>query len=219
MACRVPARGVVGYTRCYCEENVHRLITHMLQQGGSPSEWYAVFLSSLSASAAKVPKYGPWASAVPLSTGRSHIVWDYHVVGLHTPADSPPQVFDHDSELGWPVQFDVWVEKQLLMPWRVDRRGLGVRFRVCRSDEYLSVFASDRGHMKTPDGRFQSPPPPYQCIRPQVKDAPHMNLASFINMASSDVPGEVMDLPGLSAFALQPRRKDIVSEDDESDPQ
>ena len=72
-------REICTYTKCYCEENVHRLIATLVERGVArdASDLFVVFISNPSKSvplwAQKAAREGCWGGLV---------VWDYHVVLL-----------------------------------------------------------------------------------------------------------------------------------------
>ncbi|KOB65718.1 Protein N-terminal glutamine amidohydrolase, partial [Operophtera brumata] len=49
-----------------------------------------------------------------------------------------------------------------------DRLVIWVFFRVVPAKQFLQHFASDRRHMKRPDGSWIKPPPPYPAISAQL---------------------------------------------------
>ncbi|CEL96287.1 unnamed protein product [Vitrella brassicaformis CCMP3155] len=132
------------------------------------------------------------------------IVWDYHVlfVATHHPAESPADdetrshrrggkrrrgagshtgpnvyVFDFDTTLGFPVPFDAYsVEAIRQVPPNLHRT-----FRVVEASLFLAQFASDRSHMRRPDGSWQAPPPSYPVIRPPDGQT-DMNLHTYRDM-------------------------------------
>jgi hypothetical protein len=62
---------------------------------------------------------------------------------------------------------------QVLFVGRVQTDGLSVLafryFRVIPANEFLKEFASDRRHMKRPDGTWIKPPPNYPAIQTASK--------------------------------------------------
>lgn len=49
-------------------------------------------------------------------------------------------------------------------------------FRVIPADTYLASFASDRRHMRRPDGSWIKPPPAYSPIQTLGEDISFYNL-------------------------------------------
>lgn len=109
------------------------------------------------------------------------VVWDYHVVLIYKSCDEEYWVYDQDSVLSFPCPFPQY--------WRLGiRADAGLRpdfhrhFRLIPAAVFLTTFASDRSHMRSPvDGSWLRPPPDYPCIRtPETSN----NLDSFISMRS-----------------------------------
>jgi hypothetical protein len=122
----------------------------------------------------------------------SPVVWDYHVVALTSSVEGW-QVWDLDSTLGMPVPASTWLDATFagsegllpqFRPW----------FRVVPRDELLATFASDRAHMRDPEGGWQQPPPPW----PPIGAERESNLFRFVDMEAPFV-GEVLDLAGFRA--------------------
>ncbi|MDI1436618.1 hypothetical protein [Polyangium sorediatum] len=117
------------------------------------------------------------------------IVWDYHVVLLTW---DPLEIWDVDCTLGTPLPAITWLE-QCFHP--------GVpapylpSFRVVEADLFTRTFASDRSHMRLPDGTFQKPPPPWPRIG--ASDSPS-NLMSFVDVTRPFL-GEVLSLAAFAA--------------------
>ena len=93
------------------------------------------------------------------------VIWDYHVILIYKP-DERCLVFDLDSDLPFPTYFHKYVTET----FRTDailNPEYHRFFRVVPAPLFLQTFASDRRHMKKPDGSWMKPPPPYPCIMPQ----------------------------------------------------
>lgn len=92
------------------------------------------------------------------------VIWDYHVIFIYKP-DERCLVFDLDSDLPFPTYFHKYVTET----FRTDailNPEYHRFFRVIAAGQFLQTFASDRRHMKKPDGTWMKPPPPYPCIMP-----------------------------------------------------
>lgn len=128
------------------------------------------------------------------SQKNSLLLQDYHVfLILKDPKET--KVYDFDTVLEFPVTFNNYV-KQAIKPEyneHYERFGLfkstiywlslkkkSVRniesiylfsrlFRVISADIFLSTFASDRSHMRKPDGSYTSDPPFYAPISSKGK--------------------------------------------------
>jgi len=184
----VPSGPECSYAACFCEENVWKLADHV--RSNAPNELlkcYAVFVSNKK-------------QVVPLwrqRAGRDEeklVIWDYHVIFVYKP-DERCLVFDLDSDLPFPTFFHKYVTET----FRTDailNPEYHRFFRVVPAGRFLQKFASDRRHMRKPDGSWMKPPPPYDCISTQ--EAVH-NLDEFISMdnqdqSSSSEIGEVITL-------------------------
>jgi len=108
----------------------------------------------------------------------SPVLWDYHVV-----LRARGQIWDLDTTLGLPVDFDDWLSGSFLPAYR----DFVPRFRVVDAAVYRETFASDRSHMVGPDGVPLKPHPPWPPI------GAGMTLPRFIDMDQAYV-GDVLDL-------------------------
>lgn len=111
-------------------------------------------------------------------------IWDYHVIMMCRESSSSfshPLVYDLDSRLPFPCSFPRYWDQgirsdSLICPEFVRN------FRMVHAEEYLNVFASDRSHMRRPDGSWIKSPPQYPCIRTSTCDN---NLHLFIRMENT----------------------------------
>jgi protein N-terminal glutamine amidohydrolase len=167
------------YTPNYCEENVwHLAEDSRLGQG----DRYAVLLTS---EARSVPLYRQKAAP-----GEGDpVFWDYHVI-LILKSGPGSVVYDFDTELPFPTNFDHYV-RETFLPGRKLPYNYQPRFRVIDAAEYRRVFCSDRSHMKLRDGSWRSPPPPWPAI-----EAGTLTLKKLLDMRRASA-GQVMDLDGL----------------------
>jgi len=184
----VPPAAECSYAACFCEENVWKLCDHV--RTNSPellAKAYVVFVSNKK-------------QVVPLwrqRAGRDEeklVIWDYHVIFISKP-DERCLVFDLDSDLPFPTYFHKYVTET----FRTDailNPEYHRFFRVIPAQEFLQTFASDRRHMKKPDGAWMKPPPPYPCIMPTSESgiSTSHNLDDFISMDGSIGNGEVLNL-------------------------
>ncbi|UYV62268.1 WDYHV1 [Cordylochernes scorpioides] len=115
---------------------------------------------------------------------------DYHVILVyHSPQEA--LVYDLDTELSFPSPLSHYCRAAL-------RNNLKPQFhrwfRVIPAEVFLSTFASDRSRMKSPDGTWLKPPPPYPCLStPESTN----NLEDFISMDPGRGPGQVLSQDGL----------------------
>jgi hypothetical protein len=167
------------YAPFYCEENVWHLAR---EPRFARRRREVVFISNESRSCAV---WYQRAAAKPSWP----ILWDYHVVLL---CADPWEVWDLDTTLGLPSAAPDYLRRSF-------RPGIGrdlePRFRVVEADVFLREFASDRSHMRGPQGQMLKEPPPWPPLG--APGAPS-NLARFVDMATPFV-GEVLDLHGLVA--------------------
>ena len=123
------------YTKCYCEENIYHLIKS-LGDLGKLEKIYAVFISNANRS---VPI---WCQK---SAPSGHpAIWDYHVICVAKSSDW--LVYDFDSQLGIPIQFEKYVNFALRPKVELPPN-LEPRFRIVSGLDYIKHFASDRSHM------------------------------------------------------------------------
>lgn len=166
------------YCPFYCEENVWHLSADPQVPG---ADRRVVFVSN---PARQVVLWAQRAASQP----DEPVVWDYHVV-LLCDVENTWRVWDLDSTLGLGVLLDEWARASfevLPMP-----RELRPMFRCIEADAFRRSFASDRSHMRRPDGTYASPPPPW----PRIGQG--NNLHRFIDMRDEAVAGDVLDLEGL----------------------
>jgi hypothetical protein len=166
----------------YCEENVWHLSQEPLLAGRPRT---VVFIASP-------------MGACPMWNQRAGkgkpIVWDYHVVLL---VADPWEVWDLDTTLGLPLPA---LEYLALSFHPSVPAPFQPRFRLVDADLFRETFASDRAHMRAPDGGFQKPPPPWPPI---LAPGTPPNLLSFIDIQAPFL-GEVLDLPALRARLDEP---------------
>ncbi|XP_070702003.1 protein N-terminal glutamine amidohydrolase [Pempheris klunzingeri] len=178
-----PSREDCVYSSCYCEENVWKLCEFVRTERTAPlEELFVVFISNDN-------------RMVPLWKQRSGrgdeaVIWDYHVVLLQVGRQSNTLVYDLDSELPFPCSLQLYAAQAL----RSDRHVKAPyhrKLRVVPADSFLLNFASDRSHMKNPDGSWKMPPPLY----PPIHTAEcQMNLDDFISMSPAVGWGAIYSL-------------------------
>lgn len=168
----------------YCEENVYRLASRS-EVIAHPAE--VVFVSNARRQVAC------WHQrAAPPG---EPILWDYHVVLLEHAPDGA-KIWDLDTRLGAPIDALEWVRLTFQDPTWV-RAPFHPRFRVVPSATFLTEFATDRSHMRTPSGRWRRPPPSWD-----PPGAPGMNLERWIDVSAPGEepgPGLVLDRAELVA--------------------
>jgi hypothetical protein len=183
-------RADFDYVPFYCEENVWRLLARK-ELTGLPA--WAVLVASP-------------ARDVVLMRQRSGrtldglVHWDYHVFALVDDRTEGLAVLDLDTDLSFPCPASRYVDDTF------SRAELPARsvpyFRLIESAEYRVSFASDRTHMRKPDGSWIAPPPPWPCLgegRPNV-------LQAWTDMGRR-TPGRVLDVHELVALAMDEERR------------
>jgi len=186
----VPPAAECSYAACFCEENVWKLCDHVRSTAKEElAKSFVIFVSNKK-------------QAVPLwrqRAGRDEeklVIWDYHVIFIYKP-DERCLVYDLDSDLPFPTYFHKYVTET----FRTDailNPEYHRFFRVIPAGQFLQTFASDRRHMKKPDGSWMKPPPPYPCILPpnvggSTLSTSH-NLDDFISMDPNLGIGDVLNL-------------------------
>ncbi|KAF8065818.1 tun [Scenedesmus sp. PABB004] len=179
-------RGDCAHTRCYCEENVALLLRRLEAHGGRRGALYAAVVSN---AADAIPL---WRQAAGDEGQGGFIVWDYHVLALEVsrggapPARGPAaatRVWDLDSQLPFPCDAPRYAAEALQAGRVALPRHLARRWRVVAAATFLAHFASDRSHMRRPDGSWAAPPPPHACLRGPSAPSGH-TLPRFRCMAS-----------------------------------
>nr|XP_046273195.1 protein N-terminal glutamine amidohydrolase isoform X2 [Scatophagus argus] len=122
--------------------------------------------------------------------GDQPVIWDYHVVLLQVGLQTDPLVYDLDSELAFPCSLQLYAAEAIRSDHDI-RPAYHRKLRVVPAEIFLLNFASDRSHMKNPDGTWKMPPPPYHPIHTAES---HMNLDDFISMSPAVGWGRVFSL-------------------------
>ncbi len=113
------------------------------------------------------------------------VVWDYHVV-----LRVGDEIRDPDCRAGGRLPASVWLDVSFPHGWAIFSRFLP-RFRCVPAALFLASFASDRRHMRRPDGSFLQPPPPWPSI--VAPDGRTHTLPAFLEFESTGA-GEWLDL-------------------------
>jgi hypothetical protein len=166
--------------RFFCEENVWRLCRE------APAAWdlHAVIITNAAHTVAM------WEQR---ATVLDPLVWDYHVVAVtrHPAA----VVLDVDARLYTVRPLSEWLGASFRAGLRPDMMPC---FRVVPAAVYAEVLASDRRHMRDPDGLPTRPFPPWPPPHP---DRPG-TLMRLIDV-HDDIAGVIVDIAGLAeTFAL-----------------
>ncbi|VVC86681.1 protein N-terminal glutamine amidohydrolase [Leptidea sinapis] len=179
-----PKQNECSHVSCYCEENVWKLCQDVsIRVPEELDRCYVVFISN---SCRTVPL---WKQRAGREDDRL-VIWDYHVIFLYSIDTKTCLVYDLDSELPFPTFFHKYVTETLRTD-QVLKSDFHRFFRVVPAKLFLQTFASDRRHMKRPDGSWIKPPPPYPAI---CTSASTHNLDEYINMDEQSGPGQVFNL-------------------------
>jgi len=166
------------YWPYYCEENIWHACGEL---PSAVDEALVVFISN-SARAVAV-----WHQRSAPST-EEPALWDYHVILLMRRADEWT-VLDPDSTLSTPTMAASYLEATFpALPDQLAQHR--PRFRLVPAADYRREFRSDRSHMRAPDGRWLSLPPPGPCIGEGT------NLMRFVD-TDAEFLGEVCGLENL----------------------
>ena len=123
--------------------------------------------------------------------------WDYHCVVL----DGAARIWDLDSRLDLPLPGADWLARTFPFA-HLPAPQLLPRFRIIPGDDYRRRFASDRSHMRTDNGSWQQPPPPWAPI------GSGMNLARYRDTTRAGPPGRLLDLKAFSSLLADRRTTD-----------
>lgn len=134
------------HTPYYCEENIWWL-AHDARFAGKRAE--VVFISNPSRSVA-------FAHQRAAAREGEVVVWDYHVVLL-----ALGEVWDLDCTLGAPLPLHRWLDASFDPDAHPPYAPM---FKCILAADYVAHFASDRRHMKNPDGTWQAPPPSWPTL-------------------------------------------------------
>lgn len=96
------------------------------------------------------------------------VIWDYHVFFMHSLSPARCLVYDLDTTLPFPTYFHKYVTETFRSDHAVPPEHRRF-FRVIPAETYLKEFASDRRHMRRPDGTWIKPPPSYPQIQTESK--------------------------------------------------
>lgn len=166
------------YAPFYCEENIWHLANDGQIQG-------VAFISN------------PRQQVACFAQGRSKTgevtVWDYHVIGFGVDAVTGALVvWDFDSTLPGPCPAATYLAATFpLLPPKFQH--VAPWFRLCTAADFVATFASDRRHMRKPDGSWEKPPPLWPCI--QIAGQPAHTLDAFVNVADHTAPGAILAAP------------------------
>lgn len=173
------------YWPYYCEENIWHLCGAPEAQGDER------LVALISNPTREVAVWHQKAARLP----DEPVIWDYHVV-LLVRHGNQWRVWDLDSVLGVPLDVEQWLVASFAGTAQLPE-SFAPYFRILPADQYRQELATDRRHMRRPDGTWVSPPPPWPTI------GEGSNLAQLIDMGQAH-QGSVVDLDGLWS-RLRPR--------------
>ncbi|KAL0674470.1 hypothetical protein Bca4012_002451 [Brassica carinata] len=178
-------------TPYYCEENVYLLCKTLCESGVADetgSDLFVVFISNERKQARMfglcfvllfhfgirklVPELMGLFSGIIMSS-----------VSRKKESDSEPLVWDLDSTLPFPSPLASYVTETIQPSFQLFAEYKRF-FRVVHAPLFFKHFASDRRHMKGPDGSWIAQPPPYQPIVAQ--DGVLHNLSEYTAMSATD---------------------------------
>lgn len=172
----------VAYQPFYCEENIWLLAQRDELFAGVRRE--VVFIVGHRPGARVACWYQ--RAARPFEA----VAWDYHVVLADLPGGAEtPEIWDLDTRLPCPCPASLWVQATFQDPARVPEQ-FHPLFSVAPAELYLRELATDRSHMRDPDGSYHRPPPPWD-----PPGAPRMTLPAWVSPIGG--PGVVLDRVGL----------------------
>lgn len=173
----------LDYQARYCEENVWRLLAR--SEFETRRSWGVIVSSQSCHVVALRQKAG--------RPGDGLVCWDYHVFAVSEDADGTRLALDLDSALPFPCPLARYLAESF-PPMRHPRQR--PIFRVIAAPDYLTGLASDRSHMRKPDGSYVAPPPPWLAPGRGKSNT----LTAWIDV-SSNSPGDLYDLAKMVVFA------------------
>ncbi|GLJ16219.1 hypothetical protein SUGI_0271830 [Cryptomeria japonica] len=189
-------RSQFKYTSCYCEENVYMLCKSLCSAGVATSHGSDLFVVFISNENRQIPLWHQKPSEI-----EGLVIWDYHVICVQKSREKDAQVlvWDLDTMLPFPVPLHQYITDAIRpsLPLYPNFRRL---FRVIHGPIFLCSFASDRRHMKSSEGNWIAPPPPYNCIT--AEDGTVHNLESFVSMSIENI-NQKMEEALTDVFKLQ----------------
>jgi hypothetical protein len=147
---RSPLRPPPRHQPFWCEENIWFLAQHPAL---TACERLVIVLTGATAEVAC------WQQRAGAADG--FVLWDYHVVLAMQAPDW--QILDLDTRLGHPLPARDWLMATFPQHTRV-RPAYQPRFALIPAPAYIRDFGSDRSHMRTADGGWQRPPPPWPPV-------------------------------------------------------
>jgi len=145
------------YTPYFCEENIWQLCQSFLSQGVDKDQLDILFLSNNKKQIVLLNQQ--------LGSHSMAVIWDYHVVLKYRSDTYTSMIFDFDTRLPFPVDWQSYQLATFPDPRQLES-DYHMMIRKIPSREYLTQFTSDRQHMAHLP---ISAHPNYECI--QAKDS------------------------------------------------
>ncbi len=140
------------YTALFCEENIWQLCRSLTSTGIPTDALNVLFLSNNSKDIVVFNQQF-------IDSGQA-ISYDYHVILKYRPDDDEALVFDFDTHLPFPVDWNTYQQASFPNPADLPP-GQRMMVREVAADEFLRCFTSDRSHMAHLPA---SEHPDYDCI-------------------------------------------------------
>ncbi|KAJ6747475.1 hypothetical protein OIU74_029855 [Salix koriyanagi] len=168
------------HTPLYCEENVYFLLKKLCKDGVADADGSDLFVVFISNDMKQIPLWHQKAS----TRADGIILWDYHAICIQRKREGGSHlVWDLDSSLPFPSPLASYVSETIRPSFQLFseyRRS----FRIVHAPIFLRFFASDRRHMKDPDGNWTAQPPAYEPI--VAEDGTVHNLNEYMEIHASD---------------------------------
>lgn len=175
------------HTPYYCEENVYLLCKKLCADGIADADGSDLFVVFISNEKKQIALWHQKAS----KRADGIVLWDYHVICIQRKsAGNSPLVWDLDSSLPFPSPLASYVLETIRPSFQLfpDYHRL---FRIVHAPVFLRCFASDRRHMKDPDGKWIAEPPLHEPI--VAEDGTVHNLNEYFNISDADATDSGID--------------------------
>ncbi|KAJ7976772.1 protein N-terminal glutamine amidohydrolase [Quillaja saponaria] len=169
-----------NHTPFYCEENVYFLCKQLCGNGVADAEGSDLFVIFISNEKRQIPLWHQKASR----RADGVILWDYHVICIQRKSSGDPLVWDLDSTLSFPSSLAPYVSETIRPSFQLFSEYRRF-FRIVHAPLFLRCFASDRRHMKEPDGTWTAEPPIHKPI--VAEDGTKHNLNEYLEIRPADV--------------------------------
>ncbi|XP_074276819.1 protein N-terminal glutamine amidohydrolase [Silene latifolia] len=168
------------HTPYYCEENIYNLCKKLSSSGIADAQASHLFVVFISNHNKQIPLWHQKAS----HRADGVILWDYHVICVQIKGSGDaPQVWDLDSTLAFPSPLPSYVAQTFQPSFQLFPEYQRF-YRIVHAPIFLRSFASDRRHMKDPNGEWTAQPPSYDPIIAQ--DGTIHNLNEYMEIHSGD---------------------------------